>query len=195
MLTVLLLLLALAAAGVFVAWRFLLSSRKPAPGVKRADPKNVPALVHSDSHPQFLPEEFESDQLEADDLEWLLNRQRNAIVKEQKAGLERESAARLGEVEDLLEDLSGRVRSLQKRMETWKRALVEREGLQLGYQQLQNDHLDQQYTLEHLRSENERLQMELTEARKEALLEYEETERLKKQLALLRNLAREEEGF
>ncbi|RYY41078.1 MAG: hypothetical protein EOO08_03465 [Chitinophagaceae bacterium] len=143
----------------------------------------------------FLPQDLEADELEAEDLAWLLARQKQKLQKAETAGLQRESAARLAEIEDLHEDLFTRVRQLQSRMDAWKEALLEREGLKLLYEQLQGDHLDQQYTLGHLRSENERLRLELEEARNEALHEYEETERLKTQLALLRDLAREEEGF
>lgn len=149
------------------------------------------APVQPATSASFLPEEFEHDELEAEDLQWLLARQREALLKEERAHLQRESAARLDEAEVQLDSLASRLEQLQGRLEAWRGALLERERLELSLEQLRGDHLDQQYALEALRSENERLRLELAEARKESLLEFEETERLKRQLALLRNLMRE----
>ncbi|GAB4093178.1 hypothetical protein [Flaviaesturariibacter terrae] len=193
MLTISILLLLLAAAAALLAWRFRLLPHRSEARARVAQIEKAPVAP---PQPMFLPESFEADELEAEDVSWLLARQRSALDKVERTQLQRESAARFEELGDQLDSLESRVQQLQRRMEEWKSALLEREGLRLSYQQLQNDHLDQQYTLESLREEREQLQLELAEARKEALLDYEENERLKKQLALLRSLTREEsEGF
>ena len=201
MLIVLLLLFGLA-AGAFLAWRFrdrlAPSVALPLKGGFAASgspvPNSLPASAPlSEEERAFLPPGLEADELEAEDLRWLLERQRAALQKEETAHLQRESAARLEELGLQLDALARRVGDVQERMEAWKGALLERDALQLAYEQLRSEHLDQQYGISALRTENERLQAELAEARKEALLDYEENERLKKQLALLRSLTRE--GF
>ncbi|TCZ72777.1 hypothetical protein [Flaviaesturariibacter aridisoli] len=189
-------------AGAFLAWRFRaflpLPASGPLPlraGRHRAAPvePTVTARTEDGAVPSFLPPGLEADELEADDIQWLLERRRASLQKEETAHLQRESAARFEELALQLDALALRLAALQERMAAWKGALLEREALQLAYEQLRSEHLDQQYGLDALRSENERLQAELAEARKESLLDYEENERLKKQLALLRSLTRE--GF
>ncbi|GAA4342677.1 hypothetical protein [Flaviaesturariibacter amylovorans] len=187
MLTVLLLLLAaLGLAGA--AWRYRAHwwppvAQQPAP----PSPAAAPPLTEG-----ALPEVLEEDLLEFEDLQWLLAQRRAALEQERDLAIQRrESAARLEEIDAGLYSVQGRLSALEDRLRTLKLMALELEGLQLEHRQLQGQYLDRQYELESLRAENEGLGLELAASREEALEAMEEAYRLRKQLALLKNMTRE----
>jgi DNA repair exonuclease SbcCD ATPase subunit len=138
-----------------------------------------------------VPEAYEEDLLEQEDLQWALQQRRISLEREKKGTLSRESAARIDAFEDGLVALEVRLLRLQDRMRAWKEGLLELEDLRTAHSQLQSDHLDLQYRVQSLLENEEELKLKLAECRREALDDHEEKESLRRQLAVLRNLTRE----
>jgi hypothetical protein len=185
MFTVFLLVIVAAAGLGLLAWQF---REKIFPS--QVDEKKLAVKPAEITRPlaEFLPERFEADELEAEDIGWLLERKRAALNATKTSENNRENNARQDEMLEQVDELSDRVAALQLRMNDWKNALLEREGLILALEQLRNDHLDQQYMLEGLRAEYEALRIEATELRTEAIETYQEKEALRTQVNLLRDL-------
>jgi DNA repair exonuclease SbcCD ATPase subunit len=139
-----------------------------------------------------VPERFEEDLLEQEDLQWALQQRRLALEREKTFAQTREGAARIDALEDGLSALERRLGRLQASMQSWKAALLELDELRTAHELLQNEHLDLQYRLQSLQEEGEDLKQELAESRREVLDELEEKEALRRQLAVLRNLTRDE---
>ncbi|RYZ22711.1 MAG: hypothetical protein EOO16_08070 [Chitinophagaceae bacterium] len=174
-------------AGTFYLQR---SGRFVLPVRRRARKTTQPPQRQTADGP--VPAAFEEDVLEQEDLEWALRQRRAALEKEKALHLTRESAARIDAIDEGIRSLERRLLALQERMGTWKESLLELEELRTAHAQLQAEHLELQYRLQSLSASEDELKQALAEARREALADWEEKESLQRQLALLRNLVRDE---